>query len=109
MTLNFDAIIAEAHFAASAAARRAPEDWTCGFAWVSVSGNEPIARHCRAARKRGADRGGYGDKGYPNGWQWWEPGAGWTQSVNVKEAAAVAFRDVLAVHGIRAAVGSRLD
>lgn len=121
--MDYEAILTEAHNAAreavAAEVARRPEDerdCDCGFAWVTVEGNEAIARHCRKARKHAE---GYnatgdvlsrlGDKGYPKGWQWWKPGNFRGQSVRIHEVGARAFRDVLAKHGIRADSGSRLD
>lgn len=121
--MDYEAILTEAHNAAreavAAEVARQPEDerdCDCGFAWVTVEGNEAIARHCRAKLKDTApahqikgDRSRYGDKGYPKGWQWWKPGNFRGQSVRIHEVGARAFRDVLAKHGIRADSGSRLD
>jgi hypothetical protein len=90
----------------------------CGFAWVKIDGTEPLARYCRAELKRLAkdpESGSayqkglrYGDKGEP-GWMWWDPGRSNWQNIDVKEAGAKAFRDVLGAYGIRADAGSRLD
>ena len=108
---DFKAILIEAHGAAVAAAAHLPDVGACGFAWVTVDGNEPIARWCRKQPKGsawGTGRGFYGDKGYPKGWQWWSPGYG-GQSIDAKETAAAAFRNALGKYGIRATLGSRLD
>lgn len=109
-------ILTQAHAAASAAMANSIEDWACGFAWVTVSGNDPIARACRAELKRLNERPEgiskrrmFGAPGYPKGWQWWGPGDYHGQSINVKEAGARAFRDKLAEYGIVATTGSRLD
>ena len=83
---DFKAILIEAHGAAVAAAAHLPDVGACGFAWVTVDGNEPIARWCRKQPKGsawGTGRGFYGDKGYPKGWQWWSPGYGGQQSVRI--------------------------
>lgn len=93
-----DAIIANAW-------RERPNAFDCGFAWVTMSGNLPLARYLRKA--------GIGSKGYPSGWQLWMPGrneAGFGgQSIAVFEAGAKAYRDSVARHGIVVDVGSRLD
>lgn len=116
---HFDLILAEAISAAIAASNAAMKEmgsdrYACGFAWVTVDGNEPLTRYCRGKLKTtGGDlrvvKRTYGSKGYPSGWQWWNPGGSYWQNVEVKEAGARAFRDKLAEHGIRATVGSRLD
>lgn len=77
----------------------------CGFAWVTLPGNEAFGRW--------AKKQGIASKGYPTGLQIWYsklhevP----TQSVSVHEAAARAARDVLA-HGLQSSMigcSSRLD
>lgn len=108
---SFAVILNEAHAAAFNAAKDLPDVGACGFAWVTVAGNEPIARFCRQQDTSGpwaTGRGYYGSKGYPKGWQWWSPGYN-GQSIDAKEKAAQAFRDALGTYGIVATVGSRLD
>ena len=115
--MDYETILNEAHDAASAAAltaaiRHPEHGGACGFAWVTIDGNSPLARYCRKQLKDGntaLNDGCYGDKGYPSGWQFWSPGGYGGQRVGIEEAAARAFRDVLAIYGIRATVGSRLD
>lgn len=139
--MDFAKILQDAHDAASSAIlakfhkgdREQP--FNCGFAWVTIDGNDALARFCRkeiAQRKklnaagqigRGTVREAeihFGDKGYPRGWQWWKPGkwpskaeagvsAMYEQDMDFHVAAARAFQQVLADHGINATVGSRLD
>lgn len=119
--MDYEAILTEARTAAVKAASHAAMIYddmrgSCGFAWVQISGQEALARHCRKQLKalpidgsRTADRRAYGDKGYPTGWQFWNPGDHHGQRIDIKEAGAKAFRDVLGKYGIRADVGSRLD
>lgn len=72
----------------------------CGFAWVTLSpGTSRAARHARA--HHGARRG------YHGGVDVWVGGYG--QSVERKEAYALAFGDVLRAAGVRAYAHSRLD
>jgi hypothetical protein len=122
---NWESVLTEAHKAASDAGAaelaRQPENpnaFDCGFAWVTIPGNHPLARHARNMRNStygqspqfaGEYARKYGDKGYPRGWQWWCPGEFRGQSVRVWRVGAVAFAAVLAKHGVRADVGSRLD
>lgn len=114
--IDFEAILKAAHAAASKAQEGMVEDMNaldCGFAWVTISGREPLARHCRtrvkAAGGESKARREYGSKGWPSGWQWWCPGGAPVQAIGIHEAGARAFRDKLAEFGIRADVGSRLD
>lgn len=122
-TSQFEKILDEAHEAAHEAVAEASKKYpemagACGFAWVKIDGKEPIAYHCRKMKNsevssdprfRNEYARRYGDKGYPNGWQFWNPGNHNGQRVDIKEAGAAAFRDVLASYGIRADSGSRLD
>lgn len=112
--MNYETILDEAHEAARKAVNAmGPENMhalDCGFAWVTIDGNDPLARHCRKQLKESPTmRRTYGDKGYPKGWQFWKPGDFDGQAVGHHEAGARAFRDKLAEYGIRADVGSRLD
>lgn len=119
---TFQQILDEAHTAASAAQNGMVENPTafdCGFAWVTIDGNSPLARFCRKRIKVAEKESGilgrnnaqrlYGDKDYPKGWCFWKPGGSQAQSVHIHVTGANAFRDKLAEHGIRADVGSRLD
>lgn len=108
-------VLDEAHAAAREAVyNEGPENTmalNCGFAWVTISGNEPLARWCRRAyiAHDPASRAFFGEKHWDKGWMWWNPGKFEGQQVTHKEAGARAFRDVLARYGIVATVGSRLD
>lgn len=107
-------VLMEAHHAAAEAVKDAEDKWACGWAWVAIEGNSPLARHCRKMQKNTGlndftARRLYDSKGWPRGWQFWCPGNFRGQSVDAHEKGAVAFRDKLAEYGIRADVGSRLD
>ena len=52
----------------------------CGFAWVTIPGNSPLAKWCRSAK--------IGRKGYPSGWTFWNPGEHRGQSIHIIEAGA---------------------
>lgn len=115
---DYEAILRYAHTTAKRAleteARDRPENphaFDCGFAWVTIDGNHPLARWCRKNAHKDGSRRYYGDKGYPRGWQWWKPGSDEFpgQSIRIFEAGARAFRDALAEHNIVGTVGSRLD
>ena len=130
----FEKILNEAHAAATAAIRamfdagKSEQPFNCGFAWVTIDGTSPMARHCRkmANSETGQSKAfkseyhhRYGDKGYPRGWQWWGPGDWpssqemghpvYTQDMDFKAAGARAFQDVLGTYGYNATVGTRLD
>lgn len=122
--IDYEKILDEAHAAAAGAVEVASQKYpeqigACGFAWATIPGNEALARHCRAQiAKLNKQHGGnpprsltlkYGSKGYPSGWQFWNPGGYMGQRIEVKEFGAAAFRDELAAAGIRADTGSRLD
>ena len=116
--MNYENILNEARTAAAAAVKAAgPENtraFNCGFAWVTIDGMSGLARWCRTEKNKlgGNDysrTGHLGSKGYPRGWQFWNPGDFAGQDVSIKEKGAIAFRDVLAKHGIVGTVGSRLD
>lgn len=120
MKMDFEAILNEAHAAArEAIAKMGPENpraLDCGFAWVKISGNEPLARYCRKMVKTVGDANmtafnasrHYGRPGEP-GWQWWKPGGFPGQAIGHHEAGAKAFNAVLAKHNIRGETGSRYD
>lgn len=73
----------------------------CGFAWIAFSGTEPFGRAVRSHPRV--------SKGYPTGYQVWDPGRHGGQSIHIKEAGAQAARAYLAEHGISVTVGSRYD
>jgi len=98
---EYETIIASATAAAiEACEAEGPENMNaldCGFAWVTISGKEPLARHCRKrAAALGHVRHNYGSKGYPAGWHWRNPGKFMGQAIGHKLAGARAFQKVLA-------------
>lgn len=116
--IDFADILAEAHEAAETAiAKLGPENpyaLDCGFAWVTIDGNHPLARWARQQLKASDNstyqtRFYYGDKGYPKGWQWWKPGNFNGQAIGHHRAGANAFSEVLARYNIVGTVGSRYD
>jgi len=115
--MDYEKILKEAHEAARLAQIGGHDRGACGFAWVTIDGNDGLARHCRKMAKQAEDRGVpyaqgrglYGSKGYPKGWQFWKPGGFGGQAIETHEQGSVAFRDKLGEYGIRADCGSRLD
>lgn len=98
------------HNTATAAAQQAEADFRarhgepgyCGFAWVVVRE--------KASTKLGRALKGVGfRKEYGGGLSLWNPGGSFTQSMDIKEAGAQAYADVLRQHGIDAYMSSRAD
>ena len=76
----------------------------CGFAWVDVYGVRSNSRLGKTLQSFGFR------KDYSGSLQLWNPSGSATQSVNIKEAGAAAYAEVLTRKlGIRAYAGSRLD
>jgi hypothetical protein len=104
--LNLEAITAEAFNAAFEAEKafreKYGEPFYCGFAWVNITpGNSPMANHLK---KIGEAR-----KSYDKGVDVWNPGKSYTQSMDIKEAGASAFAEVMRKYGIKAQARSRAD
>lgn len=103
---DYIAIHREAIEAARAAvAQVAHEEGTrgfdCGFAWVNFSGRDPFGRAVKS--QPGVSRG------YPTGYQVWNPGDHNGQSIHIIRAGAEAYNEVLKNHNIVGTVGSRYD
>jgi hypothetical protein len=78
------------------------EPMYCGFAWVEIpNGRSPFVNWCK--------KNGVGSKHWRKGWNIWNPAGNHTQSMDIKEAGAHAFTQVLSKHGIDAWMGSRAD
>jgi hypothetical protein len=95
--------------AAQAASREAfqqrggQDGFPCGFAWVTVYGVKLNTREGREFKALGFR------KAYSGGIELWNPGRHGAQNVDVKEAGARAYADVLRASGYQAYAGSRLD
>jgi len=98
------------HNTATAAAEHAESDFRarhgepgyCGFAWVKVS--EKASTKLGRALKTVGFR-----KSYNGGLDLWNPGGSGTQSMDIKEAGAEAYAEVLRKFGINAYACSRAD
>ena len=98
------------HNTATAAAQCAEADFRarhgepgyCGFAWVKVS--EKASTKLGRALKTVGFR-----KSYNGGLDLWNPGGSGTQSMDIKEAGAEAYAEVLRKFGINAYACSRAD
>jgi hypothetical protein len=98
------------HNTATSAAERAEADFRakhgepgyCGFAWVKVSekASTKLGRALKAVGFR---------KSYNGGLDLWNPGGSGTQSMDIKEAGAEAYAEVLRKFGINAYACSRAD
>jgi hypothetical protein len=76
----------------------------CGFAWVDVYGVRSNSRLGKTLQSFGFR------KSHTGSLQLWNPSGSPTQSISVKEEAAIAYARVLTEKlGIRAYAGSRLD
>jgi len=98
------------HNTATSAAKHAESDFRarhgepgyCGFAWVKVS--EKASTKLGRALKTVGFR-----KSYNGGLDLWNPGGSGTQSMDIKEAGAEAYAEVLRKFGINAYACSRAD
>ena len=102
--------IESVHNTALEAARKAEADFIarhgemayCGFAWVKVK-EKASTKLGRALKTVGFK------KSYSGGLDFWNPGGSFTQSMDVKEAGASAYAEILKQHGIDAYMQSRAD
>lgn len=120
--IDYSGVFAKAVAAAKEASEAKAKEWfngndggACGFAWCVVRpATGPFISWCKKQAKAAEAAGNrahqYGDKNWNGGWCFWNP-SGWPgQSIDVKEAGAVAFRNVIAMElGLNVEVGSRLD
>ena len=105
---NIEQIAKEAKMAAD----KAQSDWLakhgdgayCGFAWVEVSVPRTNSREAKALEKMGFKK-----SWRPRRMDMWKPGAYNGQSMDVHEAGAQAYAEVLEKYGFNAYAGSRAD
>ena len=113
---NFQAIVTEMQIEAAAASKALAEKYyegrdggACGFAWVEVypqnKGNTKLGKAERAVLKAMGFRPDWTGKAF----QVWDPARWAGQSIDIKEAGAVAAANVLKRYGFKAYAGSRLD
>lgn len=76
----------------------------CGFAWVNV-----FVDRTNSAEARGLLSVGFKKDYRPKCLNLWAPGNYHGQSMDVLEAGAYAYAEVLSKHGFRAYAGSRAD
>jgi hypothetical protein len=104
--MDFTSIYEEAMTAAKAAEQayfeKYGEPLYCGFAWVDFpSARTPFVTWCK--------KHNVGSKHWKKGWQIWNPAGNHTQSMDIKEAGAQAFSEVMNKHGVQCYMGSRAD
>ena len=116
------AILQESLDAASTAAKSWLDDWNastggnqygepmyCGFAWVIVypqhKGNTKLGK----GERRVLEQMGFRKDWTGKAWQLWNSTGYNGQSMDVKEAGAQAYADVLRQYGFKAYMGSRAD
>jgi hypothetical protein len=105
--------LAEIHQQALTAARAASkalldryggeDGFPCGFAWVKVYGVKLSTKQGKEFAKLGFS------KSYSGGIELWNPSGMSVQNVNIKEAGASAYAEVLRRYDFQAYAGSRLD
>jgi hypothetical protein len=82
-----------------------PNQWfPCGFAWVRFPGKSPVVTVLKEVY---GDRGGH--KGYPKGWDVWNPSADHGQWMDAKVAGANAFAKVMNDAGYECYADCRMD
>jgi len=85
----------------------------CGFAWIKIKGNSWFIRELKKAGLASAKKDWnrpripFEKDSYSGGYSYWISEGG--QSMELKEAYANAFADVLEAYGISAYAGSRMD
>jgi hypothetical protein len=103
---NFQAIYDEAKAAGIKAEKdyiaQYGEPYYCGFAWVELHNGR--SKFVNWLKKQGI-----GSKHWKKGWYIWRPTDCMTQSMDVLEAGAYAFTQVLRKYGIDAVSASRAD
>lgn len=124
--LDYGKILDEAHKAAAKAQLGMTEHpLNCGFAWIKIPGNSPMAHFCRKQMKQRQElhdkkqigprtlseaAGHFGSRDEIfGGWRWSYVGLYTGQDMDIKAAGCRAFQDVLARYGIAATVETRLD
>ena len=86
--------------------KKYPDNWfPCGFAWVRFEGRSPVVKVLKE-RFNGAQAG---HKGYPKGWDLWNPSGNSTQCMDAKMAGARAFADRMELAGYKCYADGRMD
>jgi hypothetical protein len=103
-------IVVEAKIAAHEAAEKffrerlgGKDQYSCGFAWVTIYGVKGNTRLGKAFAAQGIT------KAYGGGLQMWNPSRFGCQNIDTLEAGADAAAKVFQKYGFRAYAGSRLD
>jgi len=98
-----------AHWNNSTGGNEYGEPMYCGFAWVTVypehKGNTKLGK----GERRVLESMGFKKDWTGKAWQLWNPTGYHGQSMDVKEAGAQAYAEVLRQYGFKAYMGSRAD
>jgi hypothetical protein len=81
----------------------------CGFAWVTVTPEHKGNTKLGKGERRVLEGMGFRKDWTGKAWQLWNPTGYAGQSMDVKEAGAQAYADVLQQYGFKAYMGSRAD
>lgn len=85
--------------------KKYPDQWfPCGFAWVRLDGRSPLIK---VLKENFSNKSGH--KGYPKGWEIWNPSDSGTQCMDAKMAGAEAFAKVLNEAGYDCYADCRMD
>ena len=97
---------AEARETTQAYLDKHPDSWyPCGFAWVRLEGRSPVV----SVLKESFDENSRGHKGYPKGWEIWNPSGHGTQCMDAKMAGARVFAERLTNAGYKCYADCRMD
>jgi hypothetical protein len=79
-----------------------PDNWfPCGFAWVKFPGRSPAVKALKEMK--------VGSKGYPKGYDVWDPARSSTQCMEAKYSGAKAFANVMNDAGYECHADCRMD
>ena len=85
------------------------EPMYCGFAWVTVYPEHKGNTRAGKQERRVLESMGFRKDWTGKAWQLWNPTGYAGQSMDVKEAGAQAYAEVLRNYGFKAYMGSRAD
>jgi len=85
------------------------EPMYCGFAWVTVTPEHKGNTKLGKGERRVLEGMGFTKDWTGKAWQLWNPTGYAGQSMDVKEAGAQAYAEVLRHYGFKAYMGSRAD
>lgn len=105
ITLALHSAFRAAELATNEYLTKYPDNWfPCGFAWVRFPGRSPVIK---VLKEDFVGRSGH--KGYPKGWDVWNPSGNSTQCMEAKVAGAQAFAEVMTKLGYECYSDCRMD